>query len=206
MNSDLDKHEAAVLAEMENRLPRVRAGLDVGFANPAASRLFRESRGGVWMTVENGVHLRSRTAASMDPKTVLQLGDACELPFEDNQFEVVLLSAAMLRQHPARVASLVREIHRVLQGGGCLIFAVDEASSGSEGYSQRRIYELLRDGFDVVGLKRPPWWRFGRAGRLMTVCARRKNWRNRGRSIVNASMPVSAAVLSPRDRQRRGAS
>lgn len=204
MNSKLDNRIAAVLAEMENRLTRVRAGLDIGFADATVSRLFREARGGVWMTVENGVHLRGLTAGQLDPKTVLQLGDDCELPFEDNQFEVVLLSTAMLLQHPARVAKLVREIHRVLQGGGCLIFAVEEASSGTSGYSQRSIYELLRDGFDVVGLKRPPWWKFGTAGRLMTVCARRKNWRNRGNSIVGASMPVSAAMLSPRDRPGRG--
>ena len=204
MSSKLDNRIAAVLAEMENRLTRVRAGLDIGFADAAVSRLFREARGGVWMTVENGVHLRELTAGSLDPKTVLQLGDDCELPFEDNQFEVVLLSTSMLLQHSARVAKLVREIHRVLQGGGCLIFAVEEASSGTSGYSQRSIYELLRDGFDVVGLKRPPWWKFGTAGRLMTVCARRKNWRNRGRSIVGASMPVSAAMLSPRDRPGKG--
>lgn len=204
MSSDLDKRIAAVLAEMENRLTRVRAGLDIGFADAAVSRLFRESRGGVWMTVENGVHLRSQTAERLDPKTVLQLGDNCELPFEDNQFEVVLLSSAMLMQFPARVAALIREIHRVLQGGGCLIFAVEEVSSGASGYSQRSVYELLRDGFDVVGLKLPPWWKFGTAGRLMTVCARRKNWRNRGNLIVGASMPVSAAMLSPRDRQGKG--
>lgn len=189
---------------MENRLTRVRAGLDIGFADAAVSRLFREARGGVWMTVENGVHLRNQTAEQMDPKTVLQLGDHCELPFEDNQFGVVLLSTAMLLEHPSRVAALVREIHRVLQGGGCLIFAVEEAASGGAGHSQRSIYELLRDGFDVVGLKRPPWWKFGLSGRLMTVCARRKNWRNRGAAIVGEALPVSTAMLSPRDRMGRG--
>ena len=65
-------------------------------------------------------------------------------------------------------------------------------------------YELLRDGCDVVGLKRPPWWRFGTAGRTLTVCARRKNWRNRGTPIVGAAMPVSSAMLSPRERSKRG--
>jgi hypothetical protein len=36
----------------------------------------------------------------------------------------------------------------------------------------------------------------------MTVCARRKNWRNRGTPIVGAAMPVSSAMLSPRERSK----
>lgn len=192
---------AAVLAAMKSRLLRVRAGLDVGFADASASRAFRAARGGVWMTVEDGAHLRAQTAATLDPKTVLALGEGGELPFEDNQFEVVLVATALLSGRPSRIATLVREVHRVLHGGGCLIFAVKKASSdGTAGYTQRGVYELLRDGFDVVGLKRPAWWTFGLGSRLMTVCARRKHWRNRGTPIVGAAMPVSAAMLSPRDR------
>ena len=70
------------------------------------------------------------------------------------------------------------------------------------GWTARAVYELLRDGFDVVGLRRPPWWRFGTAGRTLTVCAGRKNWRNRGTPIVGAAMPVSSAMLSPRARSK----
>lgn len=202
MTSDLDRFVSAVLAEMEVRLDRVRAGVDIGFADATASRLFRESRGGVWMTVEEGVAAQRRTAALLDPKTVLQLGMNGELPFEDNQFGVALLSRAIVSGDRSRVAALVRETHRVLQGGGCLIFAVDEASSSGGDFTQRSVYELLRDGFDVVGLRRPPWWKFGFGGRVMTVCARRKNWRNRGTPIVGAAMPVSSAMLSPRERRK----
>ena len=79
---------------------------------------------------------------------------------------------------------------------------VDEAAAGGAGWTQRAVYELLRDGFDVVGLKRPPWWKFGTAGRTLTVCARRKNWRNRGTPIVGSALPVSSAMLSPRERSR----
>ena len=57
------------------------------------------------------------------------------------------------------------------------------------------------DGFDVVGLKRPPWWKFGVAGRTLTVCARRKTWRRRSAPIVGEAMPVSSAMLSPRERK-----
>ena len=198
----MDRWSVASLAAVDARFERVRAGLDVGFAEPAFSGALRAAHEGVWMTVEDGAAARAASAAALDPKTVLQLGTGGELPFEDHQFEVVVLATSLFSQSRDRLGALVRETHRVLQGGGCLFFTVDEASSSGEGWTQRAIYELLRDGFDVVGLKRPPWWRFGTAGRTLTVCARRKNWRNRGTPIVGAAMPVSSAMLSPRERPR----
>ncbi len=198
----MDRSMVASLAAVDARFERVRAGLDVGFASPEFSRALRESHEGVWMTVEDGAAAREAVSAALDPKTVLQLGTGGELPFEDHQFEVVLLSAALFAQSRPRLDMLVREVHRILQGGGCLFFTVDEAATGGAGWTQRAVYELLRDGFDVVELKRPPWWRFGTAGRTLTVCARRKNWRNRGIPIVGAAMPVSSAMLSPRERSK----
>ena len=200
MASKLDRHTASALAA---RAEGVRAGVDVGFADAAFSQAIRQAHAGVWMTVEDGVAARDASASALDPKTVLQMGTGGELPFEDHQFEVVLLAAAMFAGPGERLATLVRETHRILQGGGCLYFTVEEAAGGGgSGWTQRAIYELLRDGFDVVGLKRPPWWKFGSAGRTMTVCARRKNWRNRGTPIVGAAMPVSSAMLSPRERSK----
>lgn len=193
---------AATLAELDARYARVRAGLDVGFGDAVSSQAFRTSHGGVWMTVEESLASRNATAAALDPKTVLQLGAGGELPFEGHQFEVVLFAKGLLEGPRERVATLVREAHRVLQGGGCLIFTVEEASSDERGWSARTVYELLRDGFDVVELRRPPWWRFGMGGRTLTVCACRKNWRNRGVPIVGAAMPVSSAMLSPRSRPK----
>ncbi len=202
MSSKLERSAQATLAELDARFARVRAGLDVGFADAEVSRAFRTAHDGVWMTVEDGAAARVSTAAALDPKTVLQVGPGGELPFEDHQFEVVLFAKAMLDGPRERMATLVREAHRVLQGGGCLIFTVDEMSGDGCEWSARTVYELLRDGFDVIGLKRPPWWRFGTAGRTLTVCAGRKNWRNRGTPIVGAAMPVSSAMLSPRARAK----
>lgn len=202
MGSRQDRATAATLAELDARYARVRAGLDVGFGDAGASQAFRMAHGGVWMTVEESGAARQATAAALDPKTVLQLGAGGELPFEEHQFEVVLFSRDLLERAPDFVATLVREAHRVLQGGGCLIFTVEEQKGEGRGWTARAIYELLRDGFDVVGLRRPPWWRFGTAGRTLTVCACRKNWRNRGIPIVGAAMPVSSAMLSPRSRPK----
>ena len=201
MASSADRKTVAALSAWTEG---VRAGVDVGFADVEISKSVRQSHAGVWMTVEDGAAARNAAASGLDPKTVLQLGAGGELPFEDHQFDVVLLSSAMLAQPRERLGMLIREAHRILQGGGCLYFTVDESSGEGAGWTQRAVYELLRDGFDVVGLKRPPWWRFGTAGRTLTVCARRKNWRNRGTPIVGAAMPVSSAMLSPRERSKRG--
>lgn len=199
MASSADRKTVAALSAWTEG---VRAGVDVGFADVEISKSVRQSHAGVWMTVEDGAMARDAAAGALDPKTVLQLGSGGELPFEDHQFEVVLLSASLFAQSRPRLDMLVREVHRILQGGGCLFFTVDEAATGGAGWTQRAVYELLRDGFDVVELKRPPWWRFGTAGRTLTVCARRKNWRNRGTPIVGATMPVSSAMLSPRERSK----
>ena len=199
MASSADRKTVAAL---EARTEGVRAGVDVGFADVDLSKTVRNSHAGVWMTVEDGAAARNAAASGLDPKTVLQLGAGGELPFEDHQFDVVLLAASLFAQSRQRLAMLVREVHRILQGGGCLLFTVDEVAKDGIGWTQRAIYELLRDGFDVVELKRPPWWRFGTAGRTLTVCARRKNWRNRGIPIVGDAMPVSSAMLSPRERSK----
>ena len=200
MPSKLDRCAAAACAELASRFARVRAGVDAGFGDASVSQALRVSCPGVWMTVEDGPVARARAAESLDPKTVLQLGVGGEMPFDDHQFEVVVLSAALFSGDRARTDTVVRETHRILQGGGCLVFSVDESGSGV-GFSQRGIYDLLKEGFDVVGLKRPPWWKFGAAGRTLTVCARRKTWRRRSTLIVGEAMPVSSAMLSPRGRK-----
>jgi len=198
--SSLDRCAAAACAEIAARFARVRAGVDAGFGDASVSQALRASCPGVWMTVEDGAPARARVAETLDPKTVLQLGTGGEMPFDDHQFEVVVLSAALLSGDRVRADAVVRETHRILQGGGCLVFSVDEAG-GASGFTQRGIYDLLRNGFDVVGLKRPPWWKFGAAGRTLTVCARRKTWRSHSVPIVDEAMPVSPAMLSPRERK-----
>jgi len=198
--SSPDRCAAAACAELAARFSRVRAGVDAGFGDASVSEALRTACPGVWMTVEDGAPARARVAAALDPKTVLQLGAGGEMPFDDHQFEVAVLSAALLSGNRARTDAVVRETHRILQGGGCLVFSVDE--SGAEaGFTQRGVYDLLKDGFDVVGLRRPPWWKFGAAGRTLTVCARRKTWRRRSAPIVGETMPVSSAMLSPRERK-----
>lgn len=194
---EMKRELSVVLAEMEARFTRVRAGVDVGFTDAGASQTFRVARGGAWMTVETTDAARDLVAAALGPQSVLALGAGGELPFEDRQFDVVILARGLMKPGPD--AALVRECHRVLRGGGCLFFSVAEQRRETpEGYTERRLYELLRDGFDVLAVHRPPWWLFGQAGHPLTVCARRKTWRSRAARIVTESTPVSDAMLFAR--------
>ena len=160
------------VAELSARYPRVRCGLDIGFADGAFSSSLRDLRGGTWMTVEMDSASADRARAALPAETVLTVGRGGALPFEDRQFEVVVLNGASIS------SGLVREIHRVLKPSGSLFFTVAEDATGERGYTAPLLYKLfLRNGFDMTALRRPPWWLFGRRGRTLTVCAQKKAWR-----------------------------
>ena len=35
---------------------------------------------------------------------------------------------------------------------------------------------MIREGFDILSVRRPRWWFLRRRGRTLTVCARKKAW------------------------------
>lgn len=95
-----------------------------------------------------------------------------EFPFEDGQFEIVMMDGSVVS------AASVREAHRVLKPDGELHFIVPEKSGGSDGgFTLPDIYAIVRSGFNITGLELPKWWHFGKRARVFTVCARKKNWR-----------------------------
>ena len=137
----------------------VRTSLEVGFAGA-------EPPDGL-------VRLRGRERRAIDAMA--------EFPFEDQQFEVVLLHAKAVS------AATVREAHRVLKPEGRLCFIVPERTKSQPGYTLPEIYSVVRDGFNIVGVERPHWWFLRRKGRTLSICARKKNWRtidNRYRPYV----------------------
>ena len=138
----------SILPELLHRHKRVRSGLVVGFGGDGVVEHFRSHRPGVWMEA-----------------------DAGELPFEDSQFEVVVVAKSAVSR------DMVREINRVMVSGGSLFFSVDEKTHSQDGYTAPEIYKLVREGFDILALRRPPWWTFGKRGHVITVCARKKAWR-----------------------------
>ena len=131
-----------------SRCQRVRAGLAVGFDTFDFEEL-RSVRGGVWEAsgAEGG------------------------LPFDDRQFDVVAID----RKSVSRANIL--EVYRVLTPNGSMFFTVDERTGKQPGFTAPEIYKMVREGFDILELRRPKWWMFGRGGRTMTVCARKKTWR-----------------------------
>lgn len=139
----------SILPELLHRHKRVRSALMVGFAGEAAMDALRVHRPGVWMSA----------------------GGEGELPFEDSQFEVVIVATDCVSR------DIVREVNRVMVSGGSMFFTVNEKTRSQEGYTAPEIYKLVREGFDILALRRPPWWVFGKRGHTFTVCARKKAWR-----------------------------
>ena len=130
-------------------LKEIRTSLEVGFANGELPERF--------------AHLRGRASRA--------IGAMAEFPYEDGQFEVVLMHGAAVSR------KTVKEAHRVLKPEGRLYFVVPEKGKGQDGMTLPDVYSVVREGFNIVEAERPPWWKFGRAGRTLTICAQKKNWR-----------------------------
>lgn len=108
---------------------------------------------------------------------------AAEFPFEDAQFDVVMMDGAAVSRDS------VREAHRVLKREGRLYFIVPEKTKKQSGWTIPDVYAVVRDGFNILQAERPAWWFFGRKPRTLTICAGKKNWREyksfvRNRNIV----------------------
>ena len=107
------------------------------------------------------------------------VGNVAEFPYEDRQFDVVLMSG------DAVSAKSVKEAHRVLRPEGRLFFTVDERTKSQAGFTLPDIYSIVRGGFNITGLTRPRWCFLLRRRRTLTICATKKNWK----SLTNTFRP-----------------
>jgi SAM-dependent methyltransferase len=164
----LKSEVSAVLHFLNKRKGTIRAGLDIGFNHPGASRSLR-ALGGYWMTVEMNEGRRASVARHLEHDTVLSAGRQGELPFEDKQFDVVVVSSSVLPANPQEAAEMLRECHRVIKAGGHIILTVMRKKSASlgetlenrvggerpilTGYNESSVFQLMRDGFDVLGFR-----------------------------------------------------
>ena len=130
-------------------MTKPRTSLEVGFPDGALPEAFADLRG-------------QQTRA---------IGSLPEFPYENGQFDVVLMDGAAVS-----LAS-VREAHRVLKPEGRLFFTVPEKTNGQDGFTLPDVYSIVRGGFNITEVSRPPWWFFGRRGRTLTICATKKNWK-----------------------------
>jgi len=153
-----------LFSSLAARFQRVRSGLAVGFGDPAVLDALRSLRGGVWMSSDT----------------------PSDLPFEDVQFEVVVMDGCVVSREN------VREANRVLKPEGYLFFSVDEKTGKQlNGFTPPEIYRIIREGFDIIELQRPKWWTFGRMGRTLTVCARKKAWREHKGFMRGGNLPFT---------------
>lgn len=131
------------------RLDEIKTSLEVGFPNAILPERFMAYRG----------------------KATRAIAPLREFPYEDAQFEVVMMAPTAVTR------ATVREAHRVLRPNGYLFFIVPEKTRAQPGFTLPDLYSLIRDGFDIVDLIRPPWWRFGFGRHEFTVSARKKTWK-----------------------------
>jgi len=132
-----------------SELRTVRTSLEVGFREGALPERFERYRG--------------RVSRAIGPRS--------EFPFDDEQFEVVLLDGAAVSRKS------VKEAHRVLKPEGRLYFTVPKKTKAQDGFALPDIYSIVREGFNIIELDRPVWWLFGFGRRTLTICAQKKNWR-----------------------------
>lgn len=127
----------------------VRTSLEVGFPEGTVPEAFVRFRG----------------------RQTRAIGALVEFPFEDAQFDVVLMDGGVVS------AKTVREAHRVLRPEGRLFFTVPERTKKQPGYTLPDVYSIVRDGFNITGVTRPAWWLFGSQGRTLSICATKKAWK-----------------------------
>ena len=108
-----------------------------------------------------------------------------EFPFEDAQFDVVMMAASAVSRQS------VKEAHRVLKPFGTMIFKVPEKTRKQPGYTIPDVYAVVREGFNIVQVERPAWWFFGRKGRTITIFAEKKAWK------VHKGFVRNGAAFSP---------
>ncbi len=161
-----------IVSEILSQCGKIRTGLDVAFDDAETSKKLRELRGGVWMTVVRDASKLSAVSSALPDGTVHPIAPNFALPFDDCPFEVVVLNGAALNQ------PLVKEVHRVLKPAGMLFFSVADLPRDDGRTTLSMIYNIfLKNGFDIVSLVTPPWWKFGFGDKKLTVCARRKAWK-----------------------------
>ena len=140
-----------------SQLKEIRTSLEVGFPEGALPEAFVRFRG----------------------RQTRAIGALAEFPYEDGQFDAVLMDGGVVS------AKTVREAHRVLRPEGRLFFTVPEQTKNQSGYTLPGIYSIVRDGFNITEVTRPVWWFFCSRGRSISICATKKAWK----AVTNTYRP-----------------
>jgi len=140
--------------------------LDVG-GEPGAIPLHLRRLGGAWVSVTKG-DAEATSLQTMLGEDQVFIIQGSELPFEDSSFDTIVIIRYLERIRED--ALFLRECHRCLKSKGELVILVPQVKSYSlagnlrsllkisdakmgrvrPGYSLRDLYEITKDGFDIV--------------------------------------------------------
>ena len=67
----------------------------------------------------------------------------------------------------------------------------EKTSRQPGGLTLPEIYRMIREGFDILSVRRPKWWFLRRKGRTLTVCARKKAWREHKGFLRGGALPFA---------------
>lgn len=120
--------------------------LEVGSDNGVFSYLFRQ-RGGEWKSAE--LDGRSfRAIQELVGTDVYRLKDGAPLPFEDDEFDIVLIVDIIEHLHDD--LGFIREVHRILKPDGSLIVNAPNVKTGSLLSRFREMVGLTEDSHGHV--------------------------------------------------------
>lgn len=140
-----------------------KACLDIGFGSPLTSRILRMV-GGYWTSVVRSEADLALATSFLDEDVALP-GAGGELPFEDKQFDVVVVGHGCLTGDPGADAIALRECHRVMKSGALIILTVEfkkrwglayilngrrPVSRTGGCYSEGTVFDLMKSGYDVL--------------------------------------------------------
>ncbi|MFO7937158.1 MAG: methyltransferase domain-containing protein [Kiritimatiellia bacterium] len=146
---------------------KVKVGLNIGFGSAGVNRVF-SLLDTYWISVEFTRSLHDLVAAVIGPDSVALLGSNAQIPFEDKQFDTVVVSSTSIFYEGFTLSELIRECHRVLDTGGLFVltlprrkfFGFARRLGGVRGRiemehscTEKEIFELLKRGYDVLGVR-----------------------------------------------------
>jgi 2-polyprenyl-3-methyl-5-hydroxy-6-metoxy-1,4-benzoquinol methylase len=190
------RYNAPLIARYQSVLRRIPAGatkiLDVGCGDGYLAYLIARRNPQAHITGIDDEESGIRQANTMTARTGLRNlefrhAPAGGTPFRDAEFPIVVLADVI--EHVPQVPAMLRELKRVLAGGGALIVTTPNRQSGSvwdtrhvKEYTARELRREL-EAFFSVDMVWGSWpmhyfkmWRRKRAGRIVLDLAARTGW------------------------------
>lgn len=150
-----------------NRDRKIRVGMSIGFADAGVNQLLSQL-GGYWVSVEFTKDFRDLVASALGDDRVAALGINGQIPFEDKQFDTIVVSSSSIFFDGFTLPEIIKESHRILDTGGLFVITLPRRKSiglarklgglrgrieNEQAYTEKQIFELLKRGFDVLGVK-----------------------------------------------------